>query len=198
VNGGKGTDAEGQNALPVAAGVERNVEAAPHRIIRSEMKMRKPIVNRTTMRRATNAAGAALLPCCVFAIVSVGCQGPSADPVVPSGGRQYVMDYTEFSTVVDPILTAHGCDNLSCHGGGIRGTFELSPANAKDVNLDFTQACLQVNPADPESSPLLAKPLSEAAGGSAHAGDSPSVSFPSTDDPDFQAILAWIQAGEYQ
>jgi hypothetical protein len=108
------------------------------------------------------------------------------------------MDYTEFATVVDPILTAHGCDDVSCHGGGIRGTFELSPANDKDTNLDFAQACLQVNPADPEASPLLAKALAGAAGGTAHAGDSPSVSFPSRDDPDYQTILAWILAGEYQ
>jgi hypothetical protein len=149
------------------------------------------------MRSATYAARAVLVPCCIAALA--GCQQPSTTaPTPPSGGHEFVLDYATFSTVVDPILSAHGCDNVSCHGGGIRGTFELSPNTNKDMNLDFTQASLQVNGSDPAASTLLEKPLATDAGGLAHAGDSPTVSFSSTDDPDYQTILAWIQAGKFK
>lgn len=127
--------------------------------------------------------------------VSGGCD-TATDPEPPSGGQKYVLDYATFATQIDSILTAHGCDNIACHGGGIRGTFELSPSTNKDIALDFTQASLQVDPADPPASRLLRKPLAEAAGGIAHAA--PSDAFASTSDPDYQAILAWILAGEYQ
>lgn len=100
-----------------------------------------------------------------------------------------------FAAQIDTILTAKGCDNLNCHGGGIRGTFELSPVTDKNVRLDFDQSSLQVDGTDPAASTLLTKPLDPAAGGTAHGGGS---FFASTDDPDYQAILAWIRAGEYQ
>ena len=135
----------------------------------------------------------------ISAVIPIGCiTSPSEDPEPPGGGKQYVLDYAVFATQIDSILTAHGCDNISCHGGGIRGTFELSPSTNKDIDLDFAQASLQVNPSDPASSPLLLKPLQEAAGGVAHAAFPPYPGFASTSDPDYQAILAWIQAGEYQ
>jgi hypothetical protein len=144
------------------------------------------------------AVSALLLGSAVVVSVAIpmSCErASSTDPDPPSGGRSFVLDYDAFATVVDPILTANGCDNVTCHGGGIRGTFELSPAANKDVDMDFDQACMQVNGNDPAASPLLRKPLDEAAGGSAHAGGS---AFASTDDPDYQAILAWIEAGEYR
>jgi hypothetical protein len=134
---------------------------------------------------------------CVYAIFAGGCSvtTPEPDPPPPGGGSAYVLDYDVFVSDVDPILSAHGCDNLSCHGGGIRGTFELSPSDDKDVAMDFSQARLQVDGDVPEESPLLQKPLSEGAGGAAHAGTAP---FDSVDDADYQTILAWIEAGEYR
>lgn len=136
----------------------------------------------------------------LFVLVLVtGCDmAPTPDPPPPSGGRAYVLDYEVFAAEIDTILTAHGCDNLSCHGGGIRGTFQLSPANDKDVDMDFTQVSLQVDAADPPASPVLAKPLAPEAGGVAHAADSGLFGFTSTGDPHYLAILAWIEAGEYQ
>jgi hypothetical protein len=135
--------------------------------------------------------------CCGVASAAVlaGCDAP-IEPKPPTGGQAYVMDYDSFAVRIDPILTAHGCDIVACHGGGIRGTFALSPSTDKDIVLDFNQASLQVNPSNPSASPLLLKPLAEAAGGVAHAA--PFDAFASTDDPDYQAILAWIEAGEYQ
>jgi hypothetical protein len=132
-------------------------------------------------------------------VTSSGCHGPSAaDPPPPSGGRTYVLDFDTFAAEIDPILTANGCDNIACHGGGIRGTFELSPSADKDVAFDFDQAVLQVNGDAPAASPLLMKPLAEEAGGSAHAADPEQSGFMSTSDPDYEAILAWIESGEYQ
>jgi hypothetical protein len=125
-----------------------------------------------------------------------GCEIASTEsPEPPTGGREFVLDYNVFAAEIDTILTVHGCDNLSCHGGGIRGTFELSPAGDKDPGMDFVQAGYQVNAGDPAASRLLMKPLDEAAGGSAHTAQS--GGWTSTSDPDYQAILAWIEAGVY-
>ena len=133
----------------------------------------------------------------LYLVVLGGCDTASTtDPEPPSGGRAYVMDYDVFVTQIDPILTAQGCDNVSCHGGGFRGTFRLSPDGDKDVDLDYFQVGMQVDPADPAASRLLVKPLDEAAGGVAHAAQS--AAFGSTGDPNYQAILAWIEAGEYR
>lgn len=143
----------------------------------------------------------AVLACCiscgaVLALAQGACiSGPSPDPDPPSGGRQYMLDYTVFEAQIDSILSDHGCDNITCHGGGIRGTYELSPSTAKNIDFDYEQSVLQVNGGDPELSTLLTKPLAEAGGGLAHAGGS---AFASTSEPGYQAILAWILAGEYQ
>ncbi|MCK5618540.1 MAG: hypothetical protein KAJ17_04030 [Candidatus Krumholzibacteria bacterium] len=122
----------------------------------------------------------------------------NTDPEPPTGGRKYAMDYNLFAAEIDTILTAHGCDNDYCHGGGIRGTFQLSPTTDKDIHFDFLQVSLQVTPADPAGSPLLVKPLAESSGGIAHTADSSRYGFLSTGDPHYQAILAWIEAGEYR
>jgi hypothetical protein len=143
----------------------------------------------------------ALVACCIgcgvlIALAQAACiSGPSPDPTPPTGGRQYVLDYGTFATQIDSILTDHGCDNVACHGGGIRGTYELSPDTDKNVDFDFNQSSLQVNAGEPESSTLLTKPLAETSGGLAHAGGS---AFASTTDPGYQAILNWILAGEYK
>ena len=139
-----------------------------------------------------------ILPVGLAALLS-GCR--SADltvPAPPTGGRDFVLDEAAFAMVVSPILTSRGCDNVACHGGGIRGTFELSPADDKNVGFDFLQVARQVDPAQPASSPLLMKPLAPAAGGDVHTADPEVSGFMTTDDPDYQAILAWIEAGEYR
>jgi len=136
----------------------------------------------------------------VYAILVGGCDiaTPEPPPPPPGGGSTYVLDYDVFVAEVAPILTARGCDDLSCHGGGIRGTFQLSPSDDKDVDMDFAQSRLQVDGDVPATSLLLAKPLSEGAGGLAHAGSVPLSTFDSVTDPDYQTILAWIAAGEFR
>lgn len=99
------------------------------------------------------------------------------------------LDYSTFEQTVEPILVQHGCDATGdCHGGGIRGSLELSPPGAKDVQFDFDQVSLQTWAAAPESSPILTEPLAIAAGGTPH-GVKP---FATTSDPDFLAIRQWI------
>lgn len=103
-----------------------------------------------------------------------------------------MLSFTEFENTVEPVLIRQGCDaGGDCHGGGIRGTFQLSPAGAKDTRFDFTQASLQVSAAAPANSPLLTEPLALQAGGTPHSFKPLS----STADPDYQAMLQWILDG---
>jgi hypothetical protein len=102
-----------------------------------------------------------------------------------------VLDFDTFSSQVAPVLARQGCDaGGSCHGGGIRGTFALSPAAAKDLAYDFEQASLQVDGYHPDASPLLTKPL---------AGDPPHPvePFAGVEDADYQVILSWIRSGRF-
>lgn len=122
----------------------------------------------------------------------LGCIRPTAPPPPPSGGHTLSLDYDEFAQSVEPVLTQNGCDaGGDCHGGGIRGTFELSPAGAKNTRFDFDQAVLQVSPTSRDSSHLLTKPLALSAGGVPHGVKV----FDSVDDPGYQAIHLWIQHG---
>ncbi len=149
---------------------------------------------RAIMRK--HPAVAALLVGSTAIAFASGCDKASTtDPTPPTGGYTLVLDYEVFASTIDPILSSHGCDNATCHGGGIRGTFELSPNGAKNVQFDFEQARLQVNGYMPEQSALALKPLAPECGGPGHAGG---YVFTELDDPDYLAILAWIEAGEYR
>lgn len=131
------------------------------------------------------------------ALLLSGCE--SAAPVAPqppTGGQEFVVDAAVFAATVAPVLASRGCDNIACHGGGLRGSFELSPFDAKDVDFDFAQARLQIDPVDPANSNLLVKPLDPAAGGAVHTAPASESGFLTTEDPGYQAILAWILAGE--
>jgi hypothetical protein len=127
---------------------------------------------------------------------TLSCERASpTDPPPPGGGATYVLSFDEFATRVNPVLTRLGCDNMSCHGGGIRGTFALTPPGDKNDAVDFEQARLQVYPPDPAESPLLLKVMGAECGGVPHAGGAFFFSF---DDPDYITILTWIENGEYR
>ena len=141
------------------------------------------------MRR--NAAAVAIALVAIPAAVH-GCSSPTRPPAPPSGGRTLDLSYDAFASSVEPILVRHGCDaTADCHGGGIRGTLELSPPTAKNVRFDFDQVSLQVWPHAPDSSAILTAPLAYAAGGTPH-GLKP---FASTADSEYQAIREWILDG---
>ena len=133
------------------------------------------------------------LPVVLFAACD---EASITDPVIPGGGQELVLDFARFETEVAPIFTERGCDNLACHGGGIRGTFQLSPTSAKNPDFDFDQASLQVDALQRDTSALLLKPLSVQAGGVPHAGDNPTTTIDSVNDTDYQTLRAWILAGE--
>lgn len=138
-------------------------------------------------------------PLLLAAVVLGGCTSASpGDPAPPSGGQVYVLDEEAYGTVIAPVLAGKGCDNLDCHGGGLRGTFQLSPDDDKDLAYDFAQVVLHVDPENPAASSLLLKPLDPTAGGDVHTAPSEHFGFMDTTDPDYQAILAWIEAGEYR
>lgn len=128
--------------------------------------------------------------------VVTGCDSaPTSTPPPPTGGQEFVMSVETFEQTIHPILVARGCNAAGdCHGGGIRGTFELSAPDDPDVDFDFEQTVLQVNPYDHGASPILTKPLAESAGGEPHSHEP----FATTADPDYQAILAWIHDGEFR
>ena len=145
---------------------------------------------RNAKGRQSAAVALMLLP---LAGVVHGCMSPTAPPTAPAGGQTLLLDYDQFAATVEPVLMRNGCDaDGDCHGGGIRGTLELSPATAKDVRYDFDQVCFQVTAAPRDSSLILRKPLALVAGGLPHAGVKP---FATTADSDYQAIRAWVQAG---
>lgn len=124
-----------------------------------------------------------------------GCVSPSAPPAPPGGGTRIVLSYALYQSAVAPIVARHGCDaGGDCHGGGIRGTLQLSPTTAKNTQYDFNQLVLQVNPLQRDSSAVLTRPLPELFGGRPH----PYKAFASTSDTDYVAVRQWIQAGVLQ
>jgi len=128
-------------------------------------------------------------------LVLLGCTSPTSPPAPPGGGSQIVLDEASFVATVEPVLVAHGCDaGGDCHGGGIRGTFALSPQGSKDTHYDFVQASMQVWPAPRDSSPILRQPLAVAAGGLPH----PVKAFTTTADSGYIAIHTWVLNGVVQ
>ncbi|MEZ4650272.1 MAG: hypothetical protein R3E97_16110 [Candidatus Eisenbacteria bacterium] len=93
------------------------------------------------------------------------------------------------------MLDAAGCSaGGDCHGGGIRGSYRLSPIEEKDLELDFEETKLQVYPFDLDQSPLLKKPLAETAGGTRHEYQP----FSDVDDPRYLVLRDWVHGGTYK
>lgn len=124
--------------------------------------------------------------------IGYGCASPTAPPAPPAGGGSLDLDFALFQQTVQPVLMQHGCDaEGDCHGGGIRGSLQLSPPAAKDDAFDFQQVSLQTSWADPENSPILTEPLAQAAGGTAHSFEP----FATTADSGYVAIHDWVMDG---
>ena len=145
---------------------------------------------------ATNARGRRVAALVVSSLALPGlvhgCSSPTAPPPPPSGGQPLALSFVQFEQTVEPVLVQHGCDAVGdCHGGGIRGSLQLSPPGAKDAHFDFDQVALQVWGSNPDASPILTEPLAIEAGGTPHAVKP----FQTTDDPGFQAIRQWILDG---
>jgi len=140
-------------------------------------------------------AAAGVLVLLVLPGVVHGCSSPTRPDPPPGGGQSIVLSFAEFDSIVAPRLTRLGCDaGGDCHGAGIRGTLELSPADAKNSQFDFDQVKLQVSATALDQSPILTEPLALSAGGTPH-GLKP---FATTTDSDYVSIRAWIHHGVVQ
>lgn len=146
-------------------------------------------------RRETRSGIGMALALVVGTAAASGCLSPSAPPRPVSGGQRLVLDFQAYQDSVAPVIARHGCDaGGDCHGGGIRGTLQLSPQGAKNLRYDFDQVVLQVYPTLRDSSPILTCPLAEAAGGRPH----PFKPFASALDADFVTMRAWVRSGVLQ
>ena len=130
----------------------------------------------------------------VGCLTLVGCgDDATTRPDPPSGGREVVLDFDRYVDEVAPVLARNGCSAVGdCHGAGLRGTFEMSPAGDEDFLFDFDQVSAQVDPYDLLASPLLSKPLAEAAGGSPHSHEP----FDDESDADYGVLRQWVLDGE--
>lgn len=124
-----------------------------------------------------------------------GCKSPTDALMAPGGGHVLQLSYPMFLSQVEPVIVREGCDATGdCHGGGIRGTLQLSPPTAKNPMYDYNQCILEVYATARDSSLLLTKPLALSAGGVPHSYKP----WASTADTNYIAVRGWIQAGVLQ
>lgn len=144
--------------------------------------------------------GAAILVAAALVYVTAGCG--QVDPGEEAAIGQ--LDQTVFAATIQPILDARGCSQAGCHyrdknspnTGGPGGSFRVfdcsgNSCTAQQVLANFESSAGMANIANPGSSKLVTKPLALSAGGVQHLGGD---IFLSTADPDYAAILAWIQS----
>jgi len=116
------------------------------------------------------------------------------------GGAQS-LDYQTYKTTVEPIFlkkrpTHARC--VVCHAAATH-PFRLEPINLDATTWteaqsrkNFETVSHLVKPGDPLASILLLQPLAHSAGGAEF--HSRGRQFASQDDPDWQAIAAWVKA----
>lgn len=115
------------------------------------------------------------------------CNGP-AEPQAPGGGRELDLDEAYFTRFVEPVFTARGCAQTDgCHGGQGAGMLLLS--GGLHGHADFVAVLPHTRPWNPDTSPLLQKPLAVAAGGVVHGGGDV---FADSLDADYRTLRAWI------
>jgi len=113
------------------------------------------------------------------------------------------LNYDSFKATIQPILDQRGCSQTGCHyrdkanpaNGGPGGSFRVfncanDPCSEDEVRSNYDSASGMSNLSNPAGSKLLLKPLAVAAGGIQHLGGD---IFLNTTDPDYLAILGWIQ-----
>lgn len=142
----------------------------------------------------------AILVTAMFVLVGAGCGE------VEPGDAEAVgqLDQAAFAATIQPILDARGCSQAGCHyrdknnpntggpGGSLR-IFDCSGNSCTSEQLlaNHDSAAGMANIPNPTTSKLLTKPLALSAGGVQHLGGD---IFLSTADPDYAAVLGWIQS----
>jgi hypothetical protein len=114
------------------------------------------------------------------------------------------LDHDVFQATIQGILDSRGCSQSGCHyrdktdpntggpGGSLR-IFECTGSSCTPDQLlaNHDSAAGMADITNPASSKLLTKPLAQSAGGIQHLGGD---IFLSQNDPDYLAILSWIQS----
>ncbi len=152
------------------------------------------------MRRVGEPGTGAILVAATLALLGAGCGQ------VEPGEEETIgqLDQSVFETTIQPILDARSCSEAGCHyrdknnpnTGGPGGSFRIFDCSADSCSpeqllANHDSAAGMANLANPTTSKLLTKPLALAAGGVQHLGGD---IFMSTADPDYAAILGWIQS----
>lgn len=129
------------------------------------------------------------------AAILLGCS--SAFPAEPA------LDYGFFRRVVQPIFLEKRAGHARCYvcHAESNNAFRLEklPAGAsfwtdEQSRRNFTTVSSLVVPGDPAASRLLLQPLAPEAGGNPfHSGGR---QFASKDDPDWKALLAWVNGAK--
>jgi hypothetical protein len=114
------------------------------------------------------------------------------------------LDQAVFQATIQPILDSRGCSQAGCHyrdkndpnSGGPGGSFRIfdcagNSCTSEQLLANYDSASGMANIPNPTTSKLLTKPLALAAGGVQHLGGD---IFMSAADPDYVAILGWIQS----
>ncbi len=135
----------------------------------------------------------------LFTAVLTGCVVDVGPPVpLPQG------DVDAFRATVQPILALR-CGDPTCHGRTDRpleiysaGRHRSDPSrvfleeevSAEEVAANARNvAAFALDAASPDQCAVLTKPLARAAGGQWHGGGE---IFPSRDDREYRAVLAWL------
>lgn len=138
------------------------------------------------------------------AVLAAACQKDLDAPLDPAE-----LDRPFFDCRVQPVLAQY-CAALACHGDPgryfkvfARNRLRLEGGEAErnafmrpaERDHNYNAARAFVDPAAPERSLLLRKPLDEAAGGAFHVGATlygGGDVFAATTDPDYQVLARWI------
>ncbi|MEZ4401925.1 MAG: hypothetical protein R3B06_17985 [Kofleriaceae bacterium] len=140
----------------------------------------------------------------VVGVALAGCQGGLDAPRAP-----VALDRPYFDCRVQPVLTKY-CAALACHGDAdrfftvfARNRLRLDGDEAQrngflgldERDVNFAAAAALVDPEDVDASPLVRKPLAQAAGGAFHVGATRfggADVFADTTDPDYQILSQWL------
>ena len=141
----------------------------------------------------------------IAALIAPGCQGGLRDPLPLSAS----LDEAYFRCNVQPILTK-SCAAYACHGSSVRyfklfgrnrlrlgGTIAKlnAPMSAAERAWNYDAARALVDPASPDTTLLLLKPLEGSAGGYFHGGATffgQGNVFPDRKDPDYVVLEKWV------
>ena len=111
------------------------------------------------------------------------------DPTPVTAAPGFAANFATFKSTVQPVLSAHGCNEANCHGAPQSDFYITCGSDDAQLTFNYSQAHAFVNnPVD--DSQLLRVPLAASAGGRGHTGGD---QFASVQDSEFVAIRTWAE-----